>query len=175
MTIVFLPVGKYDTADQGYDESLYDNAALQDAITMGVVDVAATSGSLARPEAIGGADTISTTATHALAEAVSIIDSIVKSASRALAEAISIVDTKINTALSALAETIGLVDAITSRTASIGLSITLGITDAFKKSVNWVQEVKSAAIAWIEETEGTAISSTEETKNEITWTKETKI
>jgi len=44
MAIAYKPVGKYDTPNQGYGESLYDNAALNDSIAIGVADAKATSG-----------------------------------------------------------------------------------------------------------------------------------
>jgi len=52
MSIEYKPVGKYDTPSQGYDESLYDNAALNDSIAIGVVDAKTTSGLLAKADLV---------------------------------------------------------------------------------------------------------------------------
>ena len=73
----YTPDCKYDISGQGYDESAYDRASLQDAISLSITD------------------SLIKNVTKELAENFSIRDSFVKNVVKNLSEAFSITDSKL--------------------------------------------------------------------------------
>jgi len=71
---IYKPVCRYDTAGQGYDESLYDISVLTDAISLSIVDSKIISGTKTEAETLSIIDTISKTGTLTLSELLHIID-----------------------------------------------------------------------------------------------------
>ena len=201
MATEYKPIGKYDTAGQGYDESLYDNAALMDGIGLSIGDGYIGSAEIAKAETltivdgelwkiwiddvINIADSVIRNVTTGLNETFSMTDSIMNSANKGLGESINLVDSLTKAVTWTHNESLEILDIIV-RSASLAKSEAVALADTlcfrlrFSETIQAVDSITKTAMRNLVISLGIAdsyqksINWIEGIKTALGWTEETK-